>query len=358
MNQLNSVNKKPNVIAVDIGYGNTKVVWSRFNNKLGKECWGEKSFLSIAPRVVVDQHATGLSTNPDKILIELNGSRYHAGPAASKGIESRMIEANYIESDLHEVLLRASIHIAMREMGEIFDEIDVLVLGLPVSGLIGRRDRLREIGMTPREIPVPENLWKEGAPKTVIVTTKQVIVSPQPFGGLRYAAQNLPESDPLFNEGALSMVIDPGYRTFDWFVANCFQPEMKLSGSFDGGAVSILRQISQQIGYDHDTGSLEFDLVEQGLQTGEINLGYKVIDTKKYQKNVVEAARSEVMAFLSRNDANKSRLSKIFLAGGAAGYYEKALVELMPGHQINRIDNPLMANARGYWLTGCDTLND
>lgn len=346
------------VIAIDVGYGNTKVVWGHGKDKLGKYRWGEMSFASIAPRVVADEQKSGLKANPDKILIELDGNRYYAGPAASKGIESRMLEADYIKSDLHEIMLRASIHLAMREMGVLFTEIDVLVLGLPVSGFLSRLEDLREIGMRPREIPVPENLRTTNGPEFVTVTPKNVMITTQPYGGLRYAAENMPETDPLFDEDGLAMVIDPGYRTFDWFIANGFKPEMKLSGSFDGGSVNILRQVSQQIGYDTGEGSLEFDLVEEGLQKGSINLPHVKIDMKPYAKTVLEAARSEVMTFLTRNDVNKWRLNRIFLTGGAASYYHGALKQLMPNYEITRLDNSLMANARGYWLLGCDSIDD
>lgn len=346
------------IIAVDVGYGNTKVVWNNYQDKLGKYRWGEKSFMSVAPRVVADEHKSGLKANPDKILIELNGSRYYAGPAASKGVESRMLEADYIQSDLHEIMLRASIHLAMRELGELFTEIDVLVLGLPVSGFLNRLEDLREIGMKPRQIPVPENLHTHGGSEVVTVTAKSVMITAQPYGGLRYAAQSLSDSDPLFDEGGLAMVIDPGYRTFDWFIANGFKPELKLSGSFDGGSVNILRQVSQQIGYDTGVGSLEFDLVEEGLQNGFINLPYKKIDMQPYHKTVLETARSEVMTFLTRNDVNKWRLNRVFLSGGAASYYESALKQSMPTYDIARLDNGLMANARGYWLLGYDALSD
>lgn len=78
------------------------------------------------------------------------------------------------------------------------------------------------------------------------------------------------------------MVIDPGYNTLDWFVSNAMMPEMKLSGSFNGGVSSIFRVLSQRIGFDTGVGSLEFDQIEHGLETGTINLGYKVIDMAQY----------------------------------------------------------------------------
>lgn len=37
------------VIAVDIGYGNTKVVWSHTLDRQGKSRWGEICFRSITP---------------------------------------------------------------------------------------------------------------------------------------------------------------------------------------------------------------------------------------------------------------------------------------------------------------------
>lgn len=48
------------IIAGDVGYGNTKVVWNNYQDKLGKYRWGEKSLMSIAPCVVADKHKSVL----------------------------------------------------------------------------------------------------------------------------------------------------------------------------------------------------------------------------------------------------------------------------------------------------------
>ena len=343
-----------NVIAVDVGYGNTKAVWGHCIDTLGKECWAEVCFRSVAPLMMVDEEKSGGTHNPDRIALQVNGKKYYAGPAASWGVEARALDPHYIDTDEHEALLRASIHIAMREKRELFEEIDMLVVGLPVSGFRSRGRRLQELASLAREVPVPSVLQVAGEPRTVTVRAKQVKVIPQPFGGLRYAAEYLPQDDELFSGKALSMVIDPGYHTFDWFVSNGMQPEMKLSGSFDGGVSGLLRLLSQAIGYDHGTGSLEFDQVEEGMLRGSINLGYQVIDTRPYRAILEEAARKEVMAFLGRIDANKARLSRVFLTGGGAPFYQRALVEKLPGYQIHTLQNSVMGNARGYWLSGCD----
>lgn len=349
--------KPRTVIAIDIGYGNTKVVWSHSLDKQGRSRWGEICFRSITPNVVVNEESAGLASQPDRILVEHNGQAYYAGPAATMGVEARFLDPNYIETDQHEVLLRASIHLAMRELGHFSNTIDLIVVGLPVSGFTNRGRRLHEIAMQARPIPIPKHLvhTTSGA-SSIEVKALQCLVLPQPFGGLRAAGQNASADDPIYQTGKLTMLIDPGYRTLDWFVSNGMSPELKLSGSFDGGVSNILRTVSQQVGFDHGTGSLEFDQVEEGLSSGKINLGFKVIDMAPYQKLAVDAAKREIAAFLGRIDMNKARLSRVLLAGGGAKLYEKALKDRLPGYTIECMSDSVMSNARGYWLAGCDQL--
>lgn len=345
------------VIGIDIGYGNTKVVWSHALDKQGKSRWGELCFRSITPPVVVDEESTGIGSHPDRVLIELNGQSYYAGPAATMGVEARALDPNYIDTDQHEVLLRVAIHLAMRELGRFVSDIDMLVLGLPVSGFASRGGRLNEIALKPRAIPVPRHMRVDGR-TNITVKAKECLVLPQPFGGLRAASENAASDDPIFQSGKLSMIIDPGYRTLDWFVSNGTSPELKLSGSFDGGVSNILREVSQRIGFDHGTGSLEFDQVEEGLQYGQINLGFKVIDMKPYEKVAADVARREIAAFLGRIDSNRTKVSKVLLTGGGAKYYEAALKEKLPGYKIETMASSVMSNARGFWLAGCDAASN
>lgn len=349
---------KRSIIAIDIGYGNTKVVWSHSLDKQGRSRWGESCFRSITPPMVVNEEETGIASHPDRILIELNGHSYYAGPAATLGVEARALDPNYIETDQHEVLLRVAIHLAMREAGRFTRDLDMLVLGLPVSGYASRGRRLRELALQPRVIPVPKQFRDQvqGA-ESIEVRAKNCLILPQPFGGLFAAAQNLPSDDPIYQSGKLTMIIDPGYRTLDWFVSNGMTPDLKLSGSYDGGVSNILREVSQRIGYDEGTGSLEFDQVEAGLINGQINLGFKVIDMKPYAKLAHDAARREISAFLGRIDANRTSLSRVLLTGGGAKFYEAALSEKLPGYQIESLPNSVMSNARGYWLCACDQFN-
>jgi plasmid segregation protein ParM len=341
---------------VDVGYGNTKMVCGHGLDKASRSRWTELIFPSISPNVVVDEEASGFGHNPDRVLIDIEGRRYYAGPMATSGVVGRAIADNYIESELHEVLLRAAIHFAMRETSSVIRSIDVLTLGLPVSGFANQHLQLRDIGKMTRVIPVPKHLLGGAGTANVEVQVKSCIVVPQPYGAMRMAAQDLPASDAIYKNDVLSMVVDPGYRTLDWFVAAGMKAEVKLSGSYDGGVASILREISQRIGFDHGTGSLEFDQVERGLETGQINLGSKVIDMAPYIKMVPMLASQEIGVFLTRLGVRRSDLARVILAGGGARFYEAALRAHLPKCEVLTLPNSVMSNARGFWLAGCDLI--
>lgn len=347
-----------NVLAIDIGYGNTKMVCDYGIDRMGRPRWSELIFPSIAPAAVMDEAAAGLGFNPDRILFEIDGRRYYAGPRATSGVETRIIEPDYIETDLHEVMLRAALHFAMRETKKVIHRVEMLALGLPVSGYAQYRNRLFEIGKQSRTVPVPQQLQASAGAAAIEVSIDRVMVYPQPWGGLRLAGQNLPSSDSIFDNDVLSMVVDPGYRTMDWFVASGLSPEMRLSGSYDGGVSSILRDVSQQIGFDHGTGSLEFDLIEQGLSSGQINLGHTVIEMAPYKEMAEALAEKEIGTLATRMGSRRSNLARLFLAGGGASFYEQAIRNRFTGCEVITLEESVMANARGYWLSGLDELSD
>ena len=63
---------------------------------------------------------------------------------------------------------------------------------------------------------------------------KNVLILPQPMGSLFLASEVIHEYD-LFEDGAISLVVDVGYNTLDWFVAEAMSPQFELCGSFSGG---------------------------------------------------------------------------------------------------------------------------
>ena len=177
---------------------------------------------------------------------------------------------------------------------------------------------------------------------------------PQPYGGLNLASEDEKTFD-LFDDGVVSLVIDPGYNTFDWFVARSMKAQMDLCGSFQGGVSQILKKVSAAISGDHGVASPNFGDVEHSLVAGSMNLGNKRIAMDSYRALANREARATVAEFLQRFDPTKYRVAKIYICGGGANFYAEALRERLGAYKIEVMEDHVMANARGFWLHGIET---
>ncbi|UUZ66305.1 hypothetical protein LP417_35415 (plasmid) [Polaromonas sp. P1-6] len=341
------------ILAIDIGYGNTKAVWHRRSTTSKQDEWTEICFRSVTPRVVVDETGSGLS-GMDRVVVNVGVDSFYVGPKATYEGGTRALHPDYINTPEHEALLCGAWHYMFKETGQLSQSVDLLVLGLPVSGFQSNRRRLQELGGKVRRVPVPYNLRERSGKDFVDVVAKKVMVLPQPMGGLMLASNHQKNFD-LFDEGVVSLVVDPGYNTFDWFVVDGMAPQLELCGSFQGGVSQILQTVSTKIGFEHGVGSLNFGRVEQALIAGEMNLGHMKFSMEPYQRVAFNAASAVVAEFLQRFDPAKAGISRIYLCGGGAMHYVEALKERLPNLRIEVMENSVMANARGFWLAGNDS---
>ena len=342
------------VLAIDVGFGNTKAVWNRQPHAGKNEEWSEICFRSVTPRVVVEASGPGLGSI-DRVVVNVGGDSFYVGPKATYEGGTRALHPDYINTPEHEALLCGAWHYMFKATGQVTPTVDLLVLGLPVSGFQANRRRLQELGSKMRRVPVPHGLREMTRRDYVDVVAKKVMVMPQPMGGLMLASDHQKDFD-LFDEGVVSLVIDPGYNTFDWFVADGMNPQLELCGSFQGGVSQLLQAVSTQIGFDQGEGSINFGLVEQALKSGVMNLGHKKFSMEPYQKVAKNAATGVVSEFLQRFNPAKAGISRIYLCGGGALHYADALKERLPGLRIEVMADSVMANVRGFWLAGADSL--
>ena len=190
---------------------------------------------------------------------------------------------------------------------------------------------------------------------TMDVMAKRVLVLPQPMGGLRMASDSAIEQD-LFDDGMVAMVIDPGYSTFDWFIADAMAPQLELCGSFQGGVSQILQAVSIKLGFDTGVESQNFGIIEKALIDGYLNLGHTKIDMQPYRSVANNAASAIVAEFLQRFDPSKPGVSRIYLCGGGALFYHDALKQRLPNYTIKVLPDGVMSNCRGFYLSGQDVL--
>ena len=344
------------------GYGfqgqGHKAVWNYRTTDKIKETWLEICFRSVCPRVVVDEGSTASGIgNMDRIVVNVGADNFYVGPKATFEGGLRALHPDYINTPEHEALLVGAWHYMFKEMNSIFPSVDLLVLGLPVSGFQANKKRLQEIGGKVRRIPVPMHMRGVSGKDYVDVVAKKVLVLPQPLGGLRLASDSATEYD-LFDDGVVSMVIDPGYSTFDWFVADAMAPQLELCGSFQGGVSQILQAVSTKLGFDHGVGSQNFGVIEKALVDGFLNLGHKKIDMEPYRIVSNNAASAIVAEFSQRFDPSRPGVSRIYVCGGGALFYVEALKQRLPNFNIKVMPEGVMSNCRGFWMTGQDHLTD
>ena len=344
------------ILALDIGFGNTKAVWNNLKTSQKPDSWSEICFRSVCPRVVVDEGSAGNGIgNLDRVVVNVGHDSFYVGPKATFEGGVRALHPDYINTPEHEALLIGAWHYMFKETNTISQSVDLLVLGLPVSGFQANKKRLQEIGSKVRRVPVPLHMREKYGKDFVDVVAKSVIVLPQPMGGLQLASESASEFD-LFNDGMVSMVIDPGYSTFDWFVADAMAPQLELCGSFNGGVSQILQAVSSKLGFDHGIGSQNFGTVEKALIDGVLNLGHRRISMEPYRVVANNAASGIVDEFLQRFDPSKPGVSRIYLCGGGATFYLHALKQRLPNYRIQLMPEGVMSNCRGFWLFGKDAL--
>ena len=167
----------------------------------------------------------------------------------------RELHPDYINTPTHEALLCGAWHYMFRQLGEVTKSVDLLVLGLPVSGFQTNRRRLTELGKKVHRIPVPVELRARYGKDYEDVVAKNVLVLPQPMGAMHVASGQEQKFD-LFEDGVISVVIDIGYNTLDWFVAEGIVPQFEACGSFSGGFSQILMAVSKKISFDHGLGEI------------------------------------------------------------------------------------------------------
>ncbi|HMS07783.1 MAG TPA: ParM/StbA family protein, partial [Burkholderiaceae bacterium] len=189
--------------------------------------------------------------------------------------------------------------------------------------------------------------------RTVLHVNKMLVL-PQPFGAA-ILARTAAGNESILDSRVKTLVIDPGYFTFDWLMLDGGQPVLESSGSFEGGVSQLLNSVAAKVRADHGS-NLTLDGVETGLRLGEANFGYKRIDMKPYRQQMRAAADQVVSEFLGYLTIQRAGVQRIFLAGGGAHEYLPSLQARLPEFDIKISESPIMDNARGFYAFGAHTL--
>lgn len=322
----------PIVRALDVGFGATKFVLNHVRG-LPMEC---AKFPSLAPQAAKAELGGSYLRRRNTVVIDVNGRRYEVGTDIDSALGTyytRAVDPDYTDSAEYLALARG----ALDYMGA--EKIDLLVVGLPVSNLPHKRERLeaRLTGIHP---------ISRGT-----VHVRRVITLAQPLGGfIAYMVEN---RQMQWAEGHVNLIIDPGYFTFDWVVANGLTPNDTRSGSANGGVAAIIRHIAEavsaQLGkvYDNPLG------IERALETGQplTVFGRQLPLSRFVNANSLHPAEEAVAAMISRMGVGTD-IENIVLVGGGANMYLPYIERRFPDHRIHVVDRPDFANVRGFQYAG------
>jgi plasmid segregation protein ParM len=323
---------KVSALAVDVGYGNTKSAL-----RVGPNIT-TAMFPSLAPMWVsngVSDFGQGMLSTRHVKPITIDSARYEVGPDVSLtsayGNTGRTLSEDFVTTPSYAALLGG----ALTNAG--VTEVERLVLGLPVHTTQKYSQYLRErftgvlnFGHGPVHI--------EG-----------VTVVPQPVGAL--VAFSAFGSVP-FSMDDTHLIVDVGYFTTDWVVAQGFAMDDRRSGGRPGGASHIYREIAASIGQAENQPVDEIERIDKCLRSGrpfffhnrDIDLTPYLLRARPFIESTVKEMQSRV--------GRTSDVRSIVLAGGGAALYEPVVRANFPEKRIDVMDAPCFANVRGFLLVG------
>ena len=334
---------EPNILSIDVGYGNTKAVWGE--NSSESIC-----FKSVAPLSTIDQNSLmGIGVGAlDRIQIQVNGQAYLVGPDAYLAGGSHQLDPNYVARNEYLALLRGAMYFMNKRSAKVIRKLDCLVVGLPVSNFAAHKAVLSELARQEHIIPVPLALQSTyGA--SITMTADKVIVMPQPMGALRSSVASH-VAGPL-DPSCMNLVIDPGYNTFDWLISKGYVPDLARSGSFSGGVSQILRAVSSSAGMQLGCGMIDLVECEQALDTGVLHANGKKYPFTQFSQVAQNAAEEVVDRFVNSLDMRR-RFDNIILTGGGAKYYANAIRARLSEYTFTVSQDSVMQNARGFHSIG------
>jgi len=328
--------KKAQVFAVDVGYGNTKCAF-----RMGSDL-ATMMFPSLAPlrlSEAVSSFAHGVLSDRKVAAIEIDGTVYEVGPGVERssayGNAGRTLSEDFCTTPNYAALLYGAIHFAG------VNDVERLVLGLPVHSIGKYADFVRDAFSG--TLIFGEHKVRVGSVKVI----------PQPLGSLVSFSEYGGDEFDRENE---HIVIDVGYFTTDWVVANGFTMNDARSGGVPGGASQVYKRIASLISEARGEIVTDIEKLDKCLRMRKPFLFYnQEMDLEPYVEKSQAVVRSTVKAIQEKVGATGT-VRSIVLSGGGAALYESAVREAFPKNRVQLMDAPCFANAKGFLIIGESTL--
>lgn len=324
---------KPIIRSIDVGFGYTK-----YSDVEDSEIV-YKSFPSIAPRASkLEDSDLSMINERETVVVRVDGTDYEVGPD-SLLLETTDSTRTLNEQYIHTAQYKALTYGALAYMNE--SVIDLLVVGLPVSNYATHHEALKKSLLGIHKIS-----------ETKSCEIKNVVVVYQPLGGLKYcmslANTTLADADL---ESSMNLIIDPGFLTVDFLMANGSKMIEKKSNAHNGGVSRILNAIAESISKKIGKKYENYNAIDKALKKRKIRISGKEESLDDHIKNTKGVIESPII-YMKNIIGDGSDVDNIILLGGGANIFEKTLRDHFKEHDVIVIEDPSFANVKGYQIIG------
>ncbi|MBK3780269.1 PRTRC system protein D [Paraburkholderia aspalathi] len=319
------------VRALDLGSGFAKF------NRLVSGMLEYMSFPSLAPRHTGRDLSNSLFGQRDTVVVNVEGTLYEVGPD-SADLDSNDSTRNLSDSFIYSDQYRAVFYGALHYMGE--SVIDLLVVGLPLT-TIHRANDLKELCIGEHKIN-----------DTTTVTVKDVLVLPQPMGGLYYClsqAKERPEFEFLDEE--TNLLIDPGYLTFDFLLTNGKKINDARSSAHPGGVSKVLRAICESLSNKFGVKYDNLSAADKAIKRRRIKINGQTEDLLEHIKYAKPAIDGSVN-YMRNIAGDGADIDNLIMFGGGEHIFARTLVNSYRNHTVYVLGDAQFANVKGFQAAG------
>lgn len=325
------------VLALDIGFGRTKMA---VRLPEGDQIFTD-SFPSLTPRLVssnLSSHITNAAANRI-YTVKVDGVDFAVGPDVKFAIGGTTGSGRTLTDDFPTSVNYIALFLGALQHVSATD-IDILVLGLPVHTM-KKYDKI----LAQKFAGTFQLVDNE-------VTIRKVIVLPQPVGAMiQYSTTRAEE----IVDGEKRLIIDCGYRTTDWVVADGYRMIESRSSGTPIGVSTILHAIADLIAKDSGHPCDELEAIDDSLYGKKKFRHFKSVYQASQLKALLKNAAfisDDCAKLIKTNVGTGSDLESILLVGGGAHYFYDSVAKSFPDAEIENMNDSPNCNVLGFLTVG------
>jgi plasmid segregation protein ParM len=187
---------------------------------------------------------------------------------------------------------------------------------------------------------------------TTSVGVDMVKAFAQPVGALLSASVGNEALRHL--QAARTLIVDAGWRTFDWVVTSGAKIHDTRSDSVARSMFDVVDAIGRAASRDLGTqlGAFDYSRIDEALRKKEpVRIFGNPLSLEPYLP-LAQRVADEAVTAMKRLVQDGTDIDAIVLAGGGAFFFADAIARAYPRHEMITLPDAFFANCRGFQLAG------